>query len=267
MTRQHLRAQEVETCRPQGTLRGLLKLAAKNARIKTYPEHLPGADMVSKRAAKRTGKEKVPPVTVGSRPVSTPQHGFSKEPLYSIWRTMLARCYQPGHNRYHRYGGRGITVCEQWWEYPAFRSWMNKKGWRKDLQLDRIDNDGSYDPSNCRLTTSQGNNRNRANNKVITYQGLTQSLASWADDRRCNVPYKVLWERLQDGMDFEKALLAPQRRAGGYRMLEAYGETKSVSEWALDARCPVSASTLWARVNRGWTHERAISMAHRQQGG
>lgn len=192
----------------------------------------------------------------------------AQDPLNAVWRTMIARCENPGHNRYHRYGGRGISVCAEWRQsYESFRDWATSHGYRKGLQIDRRNTDGNYEPGNCRFTSSKENNQNRSNNRMITAFGLTKSLAAWADDPRCVVPYKVLWERLEDGFTFEKALSQLPRREGGYRMVTAFGETKSITEWVSDPRCNAgSVPTMWARINRNWPPERAISTPKRGKG-
>jgi len=188
------------------------------------------------------------------------KHGYSQEPLYTIWRTMLRRCYTPIHNRYQHYGGPGITVCEAWWDYPTFRKWAIRAGYRSGLQIDRINPNGPYEPRNCRWATPKEQQRNKRNNRNITYKGITKSLAEWAEDERCVVSYSILWERLENGWSFEKALLTPQRRANGYRLITAFGETKSITEWVQDPRCPdVSLSTIWWRINHNWPAERAIT--------
>lgn len=174
---------------------------------------------------------------------------------------MKARCYNPNHNRYHVYGGSGIQVCHEWRnDFWAFEKWANRSGWRKGYQIDRINTDGNYEPDNCRWVTSKDNNRNRRNNRLVTYLGVTKTLSEWADDDRSQVPYKVLWERMQDGWKFEKALLTPMRRKNGYRVIRAWEEEKSITEWVEDPRCPgVNIKTLWKRINNGWVPERAIS--------
>lgn len=190
-----------------------------------------------------------------------------EEPLKALWRTMHARCANPNHNRYHRYGGRGITVCPEWADYETFRAWATSSGYKRGLQIDRINTDGSYNPENCRWADSKTNNRNRNNNRLVTHEGVTKTLAEWADDPRCAVTYAVLWERLDYGWTFERALTEPQRRKGGWRLITAWGETKSLSEWLKDPRCAEGLvdRTLWKRVNDGWPSERAVSQPVRRR--
>lgn len=86
-----------------------------------------------------------------------------RRPLYNTWATIITRCYNPKCQKYSYYGGRGITVCDEWRQsFEAFESWATAAGWRKGLEIDRRDNDGPYSPDNCRVTTHTGNVRNRS---------------------------------------------------------------------------------------------------------
>jgi len=88
--------------------------------------------------------------------------GTSKNRLYRCWKSIKCRCLTKSTTRYDRYGGRGITMCKEWVEsFAAFRSWALKNGYEETLTIDRTDNDGNYEPSNCRWVTKRENNRNR----------------------------------------------------------------------------------------------------------
>jgi hypothetical protein len=94
--------------------------------------------------------------------MSQPKHGEHKTRLYRIWGAMKARCYRPSHPRYERYGGRGISVCDEWLnDYVAFSRWARANGYADHLQIDREKNNEGYSPGNCRWTTAAVNMTNR----------------------------------------------------------------------------------------------------------
>ena len=108
-------------------------------------------------------------------------HGKRKTRLYSIWEHIKQRCFNETNNEFHLYGGRGVTMCDEWRNsFEAFYEWAMANGYADNLTIDRIDNNGNYEPSNCRWATSQTQANNRRNNHLITYNNETHTIAEWA---------------------------------------------------------------------------------------
>lgn len=145
-------------------------------------------------------------------------HGLSKHPLYQVWRHMRMRCENPDDAAYPNYGGRGITVCKRWQKVENFVADM-EAGYAPGLEIDRIDNDGDYKPSNCRWATPSENSDNRRSGHRITFNGKTQSIRRWA--KETGISYGTLWERIAIwGWSPEKALTTPPL-SGEERMRKA----------------------------------------------
>ena len=91
----------------------------------------------------------------------------SESRLYHIWEGIKSRCLNPKSKDFHNYGGRGITVCPEWTnDYTKFRDWALNNGYADNLTIDRIENDGNYEPNNCQWITNLENGRKRRNNKL-----------------------------------------------------------------------------------------------------
>lgn len=133
-------------------------------------------------------------------------HGLSGTPTWQSWRGMCKRCLDPRNQDFHSYGGRGITICQRW--LGSFESFLEDMGIRPDdHSLDRIDNDGNYEPGNCRWATRSNQQRNKRSNHHLTYSGETLCIAEWAD--RLNVPHWLIRSRLRYGWTTEDALTIP----------------------------------------------------------
>jgi len=131
-------------------------------------------------------------------------------PEYSTWHAMKRRCFSPQVANYAYYGGRGIGVCERWKEsFGAFLADMGPRP-SPDHTLDRIDPDADYCPENCRWATRSEQQRNKRNNRLVTLDGESITLAEACE--RLNLPYKTIQHRLQLGWSEHRALHEPLRR-------------------------------------------------------
>lgn len=115
------------------------------------------------------------------------KHGGKKERLYAVWMSMKRRCLNQNDRFYCRYGGRGISICDDWLDYTKFRDWALSSGYNptseyRKCTLDRIDNDGNYCPENCRWVTQKMQDNNRSSNHIITNSaGISKTLSEWAE--------------------------------------------------------------------------------------
>ena len=110
------------------------------------------------------------------------KHGMSASKLYRVYTAMRERCEKPTCAEYHRYGGRGITVCEEWRNNRnAFFEWAMASGYKEGLQIDRINNDGNYCPENCRWVTLKQNCNNTSINVFLEHNGEIHTLSEWSN--------------------------------------------------------------------------------------
>ncbi len=137
------------------------------------------------------------------------KHGLSKDPLYGMWLGMKNRCYIKSNNEYHNYGGRGIKVCDEWRsDFVSFHKWAYSHGYQKGLTIDRIENDGNYEPNNCRWATHVEQGQNRSNNHKLYFNNKYQTLSQWA--REVDLSPGVILSRIKRGWSTEKILTTPK---------------------------------------------------------
>ena len=123
---------------------------------------------------------------------------------------MRNRCELPSRDRYKNYGGRGIEIGKDWKNnFLAFSNWATSNGYKKGLQIDRVDVNGNYDPSNCRFITKEEQARNKTTSLKITYLCQTRCLAEWC--RILNLNEKFIWQRIRANFTFEEAILLPKK--------------------------------------------------------
>jgi len=146
---------------------------------------------------------------------------MSKHPLYTVWHGILVRCgIRPGAKSHDvkNYIERGITVCEKWKRYANFEAWAIANGWRRGLQLDRVNVDGNYEPKNCRFVTASMNQRNKRNTVFVVYNGERMPLADAYDASGCKIDYRVVLHRVSyhkwpvDTALTRPATMRPRRR-------------------------------------------------------
>ena len=139
------------------------------------------------------------------------KHGGCGTRLYRIWKVVKNRCLNPNTPDYKKwYGGRGITICEEWKNnFEAFRDWAMANGYNDTLSIDRIDENGNYCPENCRWATATTQARNTRQVVPITYKGETHCLPEWAEI--LNIPCGVLRERKSKGWTIERMFEQPVR--------------------------------------------------------
>ncbi|WP_167440549.1 hypothetical protein [Paraburkholderia fungorum] len=134
------------------------------------------------------------------------RHGLSDTRIHRSWMSMRQRCENPKDRAYHRYGGRGIKVCDRWQIFENFASDMGPMPEGKTL--DRFPNvNGNYEPGNCRWADDKQQARNLRSNRVITHNGKTQCLSAWAEE--CGINRVTIAHRLRKGMSFEQAITQP----------------------------------------------------------
>ena len=141
-------------------------------------------------------------------------HGMSNTRIYRIWANMNERCSNPNSDMYYNYGGRGITVCEDWKKPENFISWANKTGYKDGLSIERIDVNGNYQPSNCKWITPKEQSLNQRRSHFLTAFGKTQTIKEWADET--GIKYDTIERRVnQYKWSAEDAVSKPVRRKRG----------------------------------------------------
>lgn len=165
---------------------GVLDVGTKQPiRFGIYKCRVCGKEFKARTANIKSGNTK----SCGCNKYPTPNK-YKFTSMYSSWDHMKQRCLTKTNDNYHRYGGRGITVCNNWLNFDTFSEWASQNGWKQGLSIDRIDNNGNYKPSNCRWTdqfTQSQNTRVLQINNTSGYRGVSKAGRKWKAE--------IMWNR------------------------------------------------------------------------
>ena len=173
---------------------------------------------------------------------------------------MTQRCYNPNAKGYKDYGGRGICVCKDWYDeelnlirIEPFMQWALSHGYKPGLQIDRINNNGNYEPCNCRFVTPLENGRNRRSCNLITFNGETLCASEWS--YRLGLPPHVIIQRIGRGLPLEKVLDSSKQEKDGLFWFRGHKVMLS----HLSKMFGVSREVIRNRLRRGWEIEDAVT--------
>lgn len=140
-------------------------------------------------------------------------HGMSGTSIHIAWKGIVQRCCNPSTPNYARYGGRGITVCDEWRDsFESFYSHVSSlpNCEKEGYSLDRVDNSLGYFPGNVKYSTATDQARNRRSNHLLTFEGKTQCLAAWEKEKKLSTGQ--LGSRIRNGWSVERALTTPNQK-------------------------------------------------------
>lgn len=176
---------------------------------------------------------------------------------------MNRRCTDPKQVSYGRYGGRGITVCEEWANsFETFKRWALQNGYKEGLTLDRKDNNANYSPDNCRWITNKKQANNRRSNRIVEFHGCRGTLSEICDT--FDLDYGLINGRIQEGWPVNKALGTPKYGSNkNHHLLSYNGKTQTVRDWARELG--FKRSVLYERLRAGCNAEEALSKPVRRR--
>lgn len=193
------------------------------------------------------------------------KHGKSRTRLYKIYHGMKQRCLNPNNPEFKNYGGRGITICDEWLaDFMSFYEWAKENGYEENLSIERKNVNGNYEPDNCEWIPLSKQCWNRTDTHYITANGITKTIKQWSDIS--GVPMTVINARIDKfGWSPEDAVSIPVRdMKARIADIEVNGKNMNLSEVAKETG--ISLSTLSNRIHKcGWSLEKAISTPIRKR--
>ena len=180
----------------------------------------------------------------------------SKSFLYSTWIGIRQRCNNPNNSSYKNYGGRGVSICKEWNDdFLAFQKWSKENGAQVGLQIDRIDVNGNYEPSNCRWVDTITQANNKRSNRVIEYRGEKHTVMEWS--RKTGVKESVIRSRIDKyGCTIGQALGYEEYDGSPDHIIEYNGERHNITEWAYITG--INKGTISSRLRYGYSVGQAL---------
>lgn len=177
-------------------------------------------------------------------------HKLTNHPVYSIWAGMKTRCENPNAEHYEDYGGRGITICEEWKDLRKFVKWAEKTGFKpgRNLSIERKDVNGDYCPENCIWIDRSLQNRNCRNTRRLTINGVEKSLIEWSEIY--GIEYKTVFRRYTNGHREPEDLFCKEnlQQKNAVR-IKVRGELLTISE--ASKKYGVPTGRIWQRYKKG----------------
>ena len=197
------------------------------------------------------------------------RHGMRHTQIYGVWAGIKDRTNPNSKSCKNNYKKLKIGMCDEWKNsFMAFYEWSMDNGYKEEklpngknkYSIDRIDCFGDYCPENCRWATNEQQANNTTTNKMIEYNGKTQTLAEWC--RELNLNYSLVNQRLFMGFDIERAFTESNDKRNYY---EYKGEKLNINE--ISKRTGLTVTNVWNRINRGWDINRIMEQPARQKKG
>lgn len=181
------------------------------------------------------------------------KHGQTNTKLYGVWNGIKGRCLNSNHKSYGDYGGRGITICEEWLEFKNFYEWAINNGYKEGLSIERENVNGNYEPSNCRWATAKEQANNTRTNHFIEYNGENKTIKQWEDETGLPIGQRIT----SDNWTIERAMNTPLH--DNYRIYTYNGESHTIAEWSQITG--INYGTLYNRLTRlHWDINKALEL-------
>ena len=176
--------------------------------------------------------------------------------LQKVFRSMIYRYYNENNRVYKYYGGKGVTICDEWLQsFDNFYNWALLNGYKEGLSIDRIDVNGSYSPKNCRWATMEEQSRNRTNTVLVEYNGKKMTLREWSEE--LNISLSTISKRKHNGYSDKEIIEGrPKRKRVANIYLQYNGKTLSIREWSKELN--TKEGTIRTRLDRGWSIEESL---------